>query len=239
MKKIIIIGATSGIGREMAIRYAALGRQVGITGRRTELLENIQQQYPTNIFIKTMDICQDKATEDLQALIDEMNGVDTIFINSGYGKESFPLDASAEMQTVATNALGFTNMIIFAYNYFRTQPKGHIVVTSSVASVRALRQSPAYSATKRYMRHYVDCLAQLAHHEKLSIRFTTLIPGFISTEFLREGNNYPLVISLDKACNTIFKAIEKKKRAVYLPFRWNFVVALWCLIPKWIWERYC
>ena len=237
MKKIIIIGATSGIGYEIAMRYAAQGNQVGITGRRTEFLEEIQQKCPSNIHIKTMDVCKDTATEELQALITEMGGVDTIFINSGYGKECKELDANTEMQAVATNAMGFTNLIIFSYNYFKTQPKGHIVVTSSVASVRALRQSPAYSATKRYMRHYVDCLAQRARHEKLNIRFTTLIPGFIATDFLEARQNYPLLISLDKACNIIYKAIEKKKRDVYLPFRWNFVVLLWKLIPKWFWER--
>ncbi len=239
MKKIIIIGASSGIGKEIAERYASKNCLVGITGRRTALLEGIKKTHPNNIILKTMDICENSATEKLQELVAEMDGIDTLFINSGYGKFAETLDPAIELQTVETNVKGFTNVIVWGYNYFKTQNiAGHIVVTSSVASVRSLRQAPAYSATKRYMRHYVDCLAQRAHHEKLKIKFTTLMPGFIDTDFLK-GAPYPLTISLSKASKLIFKAIEHKKRAVYLPCRWNFVVFFWQLIPKWIWERYC
>ncbi len=237
MKKIIIIGATSGIGKEIAERYAAQGHQVGITGRRIELLEEIRQKFPENIYIQEMDVCEEPAVQQLQSLIETMGGIDTLFINAGYGKEIGKiLDSAVELQTVKTNVWGFTNLIIAGYNYFKTQPSGHIIVTSSVANVRGLRQAPSYSAGKRYMRQYVDCLAQKARHEKLNIAFTTLMPGFIETGFLA-GSKYPLIISLPKAADLIFKAIEKKKREVYLPFRWNFVVFLWHLIPKWIWER--
>jgi short-subunit dehydrogenase len=186
-----------------------------------------------------MDVCNEAATESLQELIDEMGGMDVLFINSGYGKSIHDLDASIEIQTVKTNVLGFTNLMVFGFNYFKNQQKaGQIVVTSSVASVRALRRAPSYSASKRYMRHYVDCLAQKAHHEKLDISFTTLMPGFIDTDFLSK-EKYPLMVPLSKVGGSIFNAIEKKKRAVYLPFRWNFVVFVWHLIPKWVWERYC
>lgn len=239
MKKIIIIGGTSGIGRFIAEKYAQLGHQVGITGRRTALLEEIKQNYPNHVFIKSMDITQADATEKLIELIHEMGGMTTLFINSGYGMESESLDMSIEMQTVEINVAGFTKMMVFGYNYFKDQPEGQIIVTSSVAGVRSLRQAPAYSATKRYMRHYVDCLAQRAAHEKLNIRFTTLMPGFIDTAFLNPSKKYPLIISLDKAGSGIFRAIEKKKRAIYLPFRWNIIVFIWKLIPKFIWEKYC
>ncbi len=238
MRRIIIVGATSGIGRALAERYARMNCLVGITGRRTELLEEIKDKYPKHILVQPMDICEDSATAELQSLIDCMGGMDILILNSGYGKATEELISEIEIQTVQTNALAFTRLIVFGYNYFKAHDhKGHIVVTSSVASVRGLRQAPAYSATKRYMRHYVDCLAQRARHEKLPIKFTTLMPGFISTDFL-SNVKYPLVVPLSKAIDSIFYAIEKQKRAVYLPFRWNFVVFFWRLVPKWIWERY-
>ncbi len=238
MKRIIIIGATSGIGREVAERYAKQGDMVGITGRRTELLEEIRLKYPKHIFVKTMDVCRADATGLLQQLADEMGGLDVLFINSGVGKSIHgALDPAVELRTVETNVVGFTALAVWGYGYFRAHGGvGHVVATSSVASVRALRWAPSYSASKRFIRHYVDCLAALAHHEGLKIKFTTLMPGFIDTDFL-SGERYPLIISLDKACDLIFRAIEQKKRSVYLPFRWNFVVLLWRLIPKWIWER--
>ncbi len=236
MRKIIIIGATSGIGRAVAEHYAQRGLTVGITGRRTALLEEIRQQYPAHIHIKTMDITDELAVEKLRELVDEMGGMDRLFINAGYGKDLPELDAEVEMQAVRVNALGFTAMMVFGYNYFKQTKSGHIVVTSSVASVRALRQSPAYSASKRYMRQYVDALAQRARHEKINLKFTTLMPGFIDTDFLK-GHNYPLIAPLSKVVKGIYRAIDLQQRAVYLPFRWNFVVFCWRLIPRWIWER--
>ncbi len=238
MKKIIIIGATSGIGKEIAERYAQLGHVVGITGRRTALLEEIKQKYPNNIYTKEIDVCDDSAAGKLQELVNEMGGMDTLFVNSGIGKSPKYLEPADELQIAETNVIGFMRMIIFGYNYFEENGGGHIIISSSVASVRGMRQAPAYSASKRYMRQYVDSLAQRARHAKLNISFTTLMPGFIATDFLSGENRYPLLVSLPKASDSIFRAIEKKKRAVYLPFRWNFVVLLWHLIPKWVWERY-
>jgi short-subunit dehydrogenase len=87
------------------------------------------------------------------------------------------------------------------------------------------------------MRHYVDCLAQRACHEKANIKFTTLMPGFIATDFI-SGYTYPLVVPLSKAAKSIYRAIVRQKRAAYLPFRWNLIVFLWKMIPKWAWERY-
>ncbi len=237
MEKLIIIGATSGIGRAVAEHYAQRGVTVGITGRRTALLEEIQGLYPSFIHIKTMDITDADAAAKLQELIAGMGGMDTLFINSGYGKELPELDAEVELQAVRVNALGFTAMAVAGYNYFKSEKRpGHIVVTSSVASVRALRQAPAYSASKRYMRQYTEALAQRARHERLPLKFTTLMPGFIATDFLT-GYNYPLIVSLPKVVKGICRAIDRRRRAVYLPFRWNFVVFFWRLIPRWIWER--
>lgn len=236
-KKIVIIGATSGIGRAMAEMFAQAGYCVGVTGRRTTLLEELKSLYPGLIYVQSMDVCSNEAAIKLQELIVEMGGMDILFVNSGYGKELPELDPEVELQTVNTNVTGFTQLVAFAYNYFKQQGSGQIAVTSSVASVRGLRQAPAYSASKRYMRHYVDCLAQRAHHEKLNISFTTLMPGFIATDFLT-GYAYPLVVPLSKVRNAMFRAIVHKKREVYLPFRWKIIVVLWRFLPKWIWERY-
>ncbi len=239
MKKIIIIGATSGIGKGIAEYYAQRGCIVGAAGRRTALLDELKRQYPNAVYTKEMDVCDDTTVDRLHELIDEMGGMDVLFINAGYGKQTEELELQNELQTAAVNVKGFTTLVVAGYNYFKEQQTaGHIVATSSVASVRALRQAPAYSASKRYMRHYVDCLAQRAKHEKLNIRFTTLMPGFIETDFIKDGR-YPLVTSLAKANRIIFAAIEKKKRSIYLPFYWNFIVFFWRLIPKFIWERYC
>ncbi|MGL4364513.1 MAG: SDR family NAD(P)-dependent oxidoreductase [Bacteroidales bacterium] len=237
MKRILILGATSGIGRMLAEHYARCGYIVGITGRRTILLNEIQQQFPKNTYAKTLDICSSRLSDELTQLTAELGGLDILCINAGVGKYEEQLNAEFSQYTLAINVMGFTQAAIWGYNYFKQQGgNGQIVATSSVASVCALRQSPSYSASKRYIRHYIDCLAQRAYHEKISLKFTTLMPGFIATDFIKQ--KYPLAISLSEASNAIIRAIDMKQREVYLPFRWTILTFLFRFIPKNVWERF-
>lgn len=234
-KNIIIIGATSGIGRELAITYLLENpvNKVGITGRRTEALLELQKQYPGRVFCKTMDVRLEGSESLLTELIAEMGGADIIVYNAGVGTQNPGpgVNPESEMPAVYTNTVGFTRMIICAYNYFRSAGGGQFVTMASLAGVRPLRQSPAYSATKRYEIHYTSCLAQLANKNKENIRFTTIMPGFIQTEMLK--HKYPYVTSLDKGTRLIYKAIGKKKRRAMIPGRWKFVTFIWRLIPFW------
>ncbi len=236
MKNIVIIGATSGIGREIAIKYAEQGWTVGVTGRRIALLEELKIMYPNLLHYATMDIRDVKCTDVLQKLVNEMGGMDTLFVNAGVGSQNPELLSEIELQTVETNALGFTNVIDWGFRYFRDRKSGHIAVTSSVASIGAMYQAPAYSATKRYIRHYVDCLAQKANHDKLNIRFTTLLPGFIETALLK-ADKYPLTIPLPRAARLIFRAIEKKKRYAFIPWWWGLIAFAWRLVPRAVMEK--
>jgi short-subunit dehydrogenase len=235
-KKVIVIGATSGIGRELALHYLTRGHVVGITGRRAERLEEIRGQYPDRTRCKTMDVCTGECLGLLDELIREMEGVDLLIYNTGTGAQTKILDPAIEMDTLFTNAVGFTRIIVHAYNYFKESARpGRVAVISSIAGILALGQAPAYSATKRYVSHYVSCLAQKARHEKVPVKFTTILPGFIRTELLRRG--YPLSVSLDKGARLIFKAIERGRRRVILPGRWRVVMFFARLIPARLWER--
>ena len=169
----------------------------------------------------------------MQELLDEMGGADLIIYCSGTGShnEGPALHPETEMPAVHTNVVGFTRIIIYAYNYFRKTGGGHFVTIASVAGIRPLRQAPAYSATKRYKIHYTSALAAMAHRNKENIRFTTIKPGFIDTELLHR--KYPFMVSLEKGSRLIYNAIEKKKRSVILPGRWRWIALLWKLIPFW------
>lgn len=234
-KKIVIIGATSGIGRALAVKYLDenTGNVVGITGRRTEALEEMRAQYGARVFCKTLDVQLEESTGLLHDLISEMGGADIIIYSAGVGAQNIgpEIHPETEMPAVGTNVVGFTRIIIFSYNYLRRSGGGQFVTIASIAGVRPLRQSPAYSATKRYEIHYTSCLAQLAHKNKEPIRFTTIMPGFIRTELLK--HKYPFVISLDKGAYLIYKAIVKKKRRAIVPGRWRFITFMWRLIPFW------
>ena len=234
--KIIVIGATSGLGRGVAERFAAAGHQVGITGRRTDLLQLIANAYPDRMFTAEMDVTQENAVNILKTLIETMQGADLIFYSSGFGKENPNLDAVIENQTNQTNVVGFTHIACFVYNYFKQQGKGHFAVISSVAGWRGLRDCPSYSASKGYQRLYFESLAQTAHRERVNIKFTTIMPGFVDTDFIKD-HRYPLTISLEKAVHIIYKGLLKRKRAIYVDFKWRCIVGLMRVVPRGIWER--
>lgn len=206
---------------------------VGIAGRRTEKLKEIYDLHPTRVRYRHMDVCTEECTTIMQELLDEMGGADLIIYCSGTGShnEGPALHPETEMPAVHTNVVGFTRIIIYAYNYFRKTGGGHFVTIASVAGIRPLRQAPAYSATKRYKIHYTSALAAMAHRNKENIRFTTIKPGFIDTELLHR--KYPFMVSLEKGSRLIYNAIEKKKRSVILPGRWRWIALLWKLIPFW------
>jgi len=233
--KIIIIGATSGLGRGTAEILAKNGHQVGITGRRNEMLEEITTQYP-NIKIAKMDVTQEDTLPVLEHLIRELGGMDMLLYSSGIGKALLDIDYENENRTNKTNIDGFTKIACFAYHYFKNQGHGHFAVISSVAGYRGLRGAPSYSGTKGYQRLFTESLAQTAHHEKLKIKFTTIIPGFVDTDLLKD-QNYPLTLPLKKAIRIIAKGLRKQKRYIYVDGKWRFIVFAMRLVPNWIWER--
>jgi short-subunit dehydrogenase len=233
--KFIIIGATSGLGRGTAELLAKDGHIVGITGRRKKLLKEIQSLYPTTIFIETMDVTENNCIKKLELLIDKMQGVDVILYSSGIGTASEIIDYEIENQTNQVNVYGFTQLIDYTYNYFVKQGYGHLAVISSVAGFRGLCGVPSYSASKGYQRIYLESLAQTAHRCKHKLTFTTIIPGFVDTDLIKE--NYPLMLSCEKAVKIIYKNLLKKKRIIYVNGRWRYIVFLMKRIPIYIWER--
>lgn len=235
--KIVIVGATSGIGYETALLYIQEGWTVGIAGRRADLLEKIQKIAPQHIFIQPMDITQPDAPEKLMQLVERMGGMDIYLHSSGIGYQNYALDCQTEMQTVETNAAGFTRMTTSVFHYFMNQGHGHLAVISSIAGTKGLGIAPAYSATKRFQNTYMDALEQLACMKKANIHFTDIRPGFVATALLNNGKHYPLMMRPQTVAFSIKKALEKRKRVVIIDWRYQLIVAAWKLIPRLIWKR--
>lgn len=128
-------------------------------------------------------------------------------------------------------------MVTAAFRYFAQQKKGHLAVISSIAGTKGLGAAPAYSATKRFQNTYIDALEQLAHIQKLSIRFTDIRPGFVATGLLNDGKHYPMLMHTEKVARHIVRALEKKKRIVVIDWRYRILVAFWRLIPPFLWKR--
>ena len=234
--RIIIIGATSGIGREVAKLYIAQGWQVGVAGRRAEELESLRKEAPEQVSTQVLDVTLEDAPCRLQSLIDKVGGMDLFLLSSGIGKQNPTLTPDIELKTAATNVEGFIRLTTAAYHYFEKQGYGHIAAISSIAGVKGLGIAPAYSATKRFQNTYLDALDQLSRMNGLNIRFTDIRPGFVATPLLKD-DNYPLLMKAPQVAACIVKAINKKKRIVVIDWRYRILVFFWKLIPHWIWVR--
>jgi len=123
-QKIIIIGSTSGIGRELARLYALNGFRVGVTGRRMNLLLSLQEEFPQNVFIECFDVTGKDNIPHFQSLIEKLDGLDILIYNSGYGEPSKDLDWEIENRTTAINVYGFVEIVCYGFNYSLTRAMG-------------------------------------------------------------------------------------------------------------------
>ncbi|MBP5345374.1 MAG: SDR family NAD(P)-dependent oxidoreductase [Bacteroidales bacterium] len=239
--KAIIIGATSGIGQAVMLELTRRGWEVGIAGRRQEQLIELQRTNLNVIATQRIDITHSDAADQLHTLIGKMGGdIDLYFHSSGIGYQNPSLDIDKELRTVETNALGFTRMVTAAYHYFLQHPErpGHIAVISSIAGTRPLGAAPAYSATKRYINHYMDCLRQLLHIQGVRhLCLTDIRPGFVRTPLLTDGGNYPMQLDVNQVAKEIVDGLERRKSVITVDWKYRIVVFFWRLIPRFIWLR--
>lgn len=243
-KRAIVMGATSGIGMEVAKLLAAQGWQVGIAGRRKERMETLMRPNCGIKAYRQIDVTHPDAPQQLFALIEDLGGMDLYFHSSGIGWQNSILDIDKELKTVATNALGFTRMVTTAFNYFAEQtlvtnttfPHFQIACISSIAGTKGLGAAPAYSATKRFQNHFLECLSQLAQIRQLPIHITDIRPGFVTTDLIT-GSHYPLQLSPEKVAKHIIKAIRGRKAVVIIDWKYRILVFFWRLIPRWLWVR--
>lgn len=235
-KRIVVVGATSGIGLDVARLFISRGWFVGVAGRNTQMLDALKQENPSQVYTAVIDFTHSDAPERLSHLIEEMSGMDVYFHSSGIGYNNPQLDETKELDTLRTNGEGFTRMIGAAYRYFRLRKKGQIVAISSVAATRGMGSAPAYSATKRFQMHYLQSIRQLATTDSLHLTVTEIRPGFVDTPLLRDGK-YPMLMESKIVAQAIVKAVIRRKRLLTFDWRYRLLVAFWRMIPVRIWEK--
>jgi short-subunit dehydrogenase len=235
-RKIIIIGATSGIGRRMAELYVEKGYRVGISGRRLELLEEIKHLFPQQVEYECFDVTKTDNIIHLEALINKLGGLDILIISAGTGEPSRELSWGIDKITVDTNVNGFVEIANQAFNFFVKQGYGQLATISSIAAVRGGSHAPAYNASKAFQSSYFEGLAIKAKRLKKEIAVTCIEPGFVDTK-MSKSNKLFWVVPVDKAARQIIRAIKKRKRKVYISRRWWLIAKVLKWTPFWLYKR--
>ena len=237
MKRVVIIGASSGIGLEVARLLLAEGCQLGVAARREDRLQALKQEAPDRVVTATIDVTAGDAAARLRALIDELGGMDLFFYASGIGKQNRTLTPDIELNTVNTNGLGFTRMIGEAYRYFAERGEGHIAAITSIAGTKGLGPAPSYSATKAMQNVYLEALEQQANARGLKIHFTDIRPGFVNTDLLSGDFHYPMMLKPDKVARQIVAAIKGKRHVKVVDWKYAILTPLWRLVPRILWRH--
>ena len=232
MKKAIVFGATSGIGKSLTEILIKEGYKVAVTGRRLDKLTALKKQYPDLILVKQNDIQDVSDVEKVfNEIVAEFTTIDLVVQSSGVGYVNPKLEWEKQQQTINTNVLGCTRLYILAYNLFKKQQFGQLVGVSSIASIRGNRSAPDYFASKAYQKAYLESLYIKTKSIKSKKVFITEIrPGFVDTP-MALGEAVFWMVPLEKAAKQIYTAIKKKKRVAYVSRRWALIAFALKLMP--------
>jgi short-subunit dehydrogenase len=236
MKKAIVVGASSGIGREVAKQLMANGYKVGITGRREELLLNLKAENPEQYVVKAFDCTTSNNGDVLAELTAELGGLDLLLISSGTGMFNKHLDIEIEEKTNVLNIVAFTQIADWTYNFFRAQKHGHLAAITSISGIRGGKAAPAYNASKAYQISYLQGLLQRSISKKEGVLITDIRPGFVDTP-MAQGPSRFWVASPEKAGKQIFTSLQHKRQVVYVTKRWRLIAILFRILPIWLYNK--
>lgn len=239
MKNVVITGATSGIGRELAIQFSQKGYSVGLIGRRKNRLEELKNRIGDLAYFRTLDVTDLETAENVYAdLIEEMGGMDIMILNAGVGRDSRKLNWPSDKQTIDVNITAFSHGMNIAFQFFiDNKQSGQIVGMSSIASTLASGRSAAYTASKHFISNYMTGFRQKANRMNIDIAITDIKPGFVESEMTKNNKGMFWVATTEKAVAQMVRAIEARKSHIYITKRWRLMAWVAKLIPQFVWDR--
>ena len=242
-KVIFITGASSGIGEGLARAFARKGAILGLLARREELLENLKTEcglvggeavaFPCDV--TDADAVRNAANR----LREEYGRIDILIANAGIGgndQETRSLRPAAVKRLIDTNVIGSVNSVHAVLPEMLERASGHLVAISSLAGLRGLPKSAAYSASKAAMTAFFESVRVDVRHRGISV--TIIQPGFIKTPLTSgRANKMPFLMELDDAIPLILMAIEKRKRFSAFPWQLATIVRAGKFMPAWMYDR--
>jgi len=237
-KTILIKGATSGIGKGLALHYAKPKRHLFLTGRNEERLQEVQKLCgEKGAIVKTssIDVTDQEKLHDWILQCDNTSPIDLVIANAGIstssmGEKSGSQSLDAQRKLFQINIEGVLNTIFPILPRMQKRKSGQIALMSSMSAFRGLPRSPAYSASKAFLKVYGEGMG--ARWRKEGIYFSTICPGFVETPLTNKNPfSMPFAISVDKAVNYIEKGIAKRKAIIPFPWQMHVICYILSILP--------
>lgn len=238
---VLITGASSGIGAELAVQLARMGCRLGLLARREELLKQVAERVEAAGGKACIAVCDvgdaaqvAEATRRVEAAL---GPIDCVVANAGMGwaRKRLEFDAAATEQLVRTNFLGMTNAFFAALPGMLARKRGHLVAVASLAGYQGLPQDAGYAASKAAMR--IHCEGLRIELRGTGIDVSTICPGFIRTP-LTDRNEFdmPFLLEVEAATRKLVRAIGKRRRVYNYPWQLWWLIKLGMHTPRWLYD---
>ena len=231
-KKIWITGASSGIGKALAEKFASEGWKVAASARRKEILDEMSSH--ENIFSYPLDVTnQDQIKISFEKIIEDFNGLDLCVFSSGTYDPKLEQEINVKQNkfVMETNFFGVLYCINAVENYFKNKKNGHISIVSSVAAYRGLPNSSGYGPSKAALTNLTESL--YFDFKKNNVRISLISPGFIKTP-LTDKNEFPMpfIKSPEFAAEKMFNGLTKSKAfEIHFPKALTILLKIFRVLP--------
>lgn len=243
-KTVVITGASAGIGKAMAFEFAARGYALGLTSRRLEVLEDVRaailaKDAGARVEVSAIDVSDTESVgAGLSELFGRMGGVDIVVVNAGINSltKVGAGQLQNEAQMIQTNVIGAIATVHAAVEHFKERGGGHVVGISSLAALGPIPQQAAYCASKAAFSMYLDT-ARL-ELGRYGVDVTSILPGFVRTEIVPNMDQYPFIVSAEKAASEIATIVERRDPEGVVPaFPWKLLKPVIGHIPQGLMAR--
>jgi len=237
--KVFITGATSGIGQSLALQFADEGAILGLVGRRLELLTRIKSKIKTPCDIYAIDVTDQKGLQKAAKHFVTRHGPpDIVIANAGVSTGTLAgekEDLHTFKRIIEINLFGVIHTFLPFIEVFKKQKSGQLVGIASVAGIRGLPGSGAYSTSKAALINYLESLR--IEMRPFGINVTTIAPGYVDTPMTKH-NRYamPFILDVKIAASFFMKAIKNKKSFVIIPWQMNIIGIIMKLLPIFLWD---
>ena len=228
--KVLIVGASSGIGFHLAELFLKKGYHVGAVGRNMDQLLALKNSFHESLFLLKTDITGKDCLPCIDSLVNEMQGIDYYIHCAAIIFRSKEPEWKTDNEMIATNVVAFTMLIDHIYHHFALKNKGHITIISSIAALRGGASAPVYNASKAFQSSFAEGLFLQSKISNRKIHVLDIKPGYVETKMSQSGKK-AFSVSAERSAALIANAILQNKTKEIIPFQWKLLMFFIQAIP--------